>query len=134
MQALALEAIYEYWNVDGNNATVGGVVMIQFAFSCVWNWDARPFPTFPAQSQNWGDTGNWNAGDWSNGLRQALPPVAPTPPPTPGAFQTFPTIATLGWSVSVKPKFSTLVADHVSGRSSRGLRYANPLFRHRTDL
>ena len=21
--------------------------MIQFAFSCVWNWDARPFPVFP---------------------------------------------------------------------------------------
>ena len=78
IQALALQAIYEYWNVDGNNATIGGVVMVQFAFSCVWNWDARPFPTFPALTSAWGDTGNWNAGDWSNGLRQALPPVAPT--------------------------------------------------------
>ena len=46
--ALALEAIYEYWNTDGHNTTSGaGVVMVQFAFSCVWNWDARPFPTLP---------------------------------------------------------------------------------------
>ena len=125
LQALALEAIYEYWNVDGNNATIGGVVMVQFAFSCVWNWDARPFPTFPALTSAWGDTGNWNAGDWSNGLRQALPPVAPTPPPTAGTYQTFPAIATLGWSVHVKPRFSTMLAEHVSGRSSRGLRYAS---------
>ena len=118
--ALALQAIYDYWNTDGHNATSGaGLAMLQWAFCCVWNWDARPFPTFPVLGSAWGDAGNWAAGDWSNGLRTSLPPLAPTPPPTPGSFQTFPTLATLGWSVIVRPKFSTLVAEHVSGRSVR---------------
>ena len=125
IQALALQAIYEYWNVDGHNATSGaGVVMVQFAFSCVWNWDARPFPTFPADASEWGDTGNWNAGDWSNGLRQALPPPTPTPPPSPGIYQTFPALSVLGWSVHVKPQFATLLAQHVSGRETRGAQRA----------
>ncbi len=118
--AQALEAVYEYWNVDGNNATSGaGLVMLQSAFSCVWNWDARPFPTFPIENATWGDTGNWQAGDWANGLRAVLVPPAPSPPPSPGTYQNFPTLSVLGWSAHVKPKFSTLIADHVSGRSSR---------------
>ena len=128
IQALALEAIYEYWNVDGNNATVGGVPMIEFAFSCVWNWDARPFPVFPIDTSAWGDTGNWAQGDWINGLRAVLPPPAPSASTSPGVYQTFPALATLGWSVHIKPKFSTIIASHVSGRETRGQRYANPYF------
>jgi uncharacterized protein (TIGR02217 family) len=128
IQAVAMEAIYEYWNVDGANATVGGLPMINWAFSCAWNWDARPFPTFPIESQNWGDTGNWQQGDWLNGIRMTLPPPPPSPPPTPPAFQTFPSIATLSWSVHIKPKFSTLVAEHVSGNETRAQRWANPYF------
>ena len=121
--ALALEAIYEYWNTDGHNATSGaGVVMVQTALSCAWNWDARPFPLFPIDNSQWGDTGNWQAGDWSNGVRLSLPPAEPSPPPTPPAYSTFPTVATLAWSVHVRPKFSTLIADHVSGRSTRSAR------------
>ena len=49
IQAMALEAVYEYWNVDGNNETVGGLPMLNWDFCCAWNWDARPFPTFPIQ-------------------------------------------------------------------------------------
>ena len=50
--ALALQAVYDYWNTDGNNATSGGgLPMLQWAFACVWNWDARPFPTFPLDSR-----------------------------------------------------------------------------------
>ena len=128
IQAVAMEAIYEYWNVDGNNATVGGLPMVNWAFCCAWNWDARPFPTFPIENQNWGDTGNWQQGDWLNGIRDTLPPPAPSPPPTPPAFQTFPSIATLSWSVHIKPKFSTLVAQHVSGNETRAQRWANPYF------
>ncbi len=129
IQALALEAIYEYWNVDGANETSSaGVVMVQFQFSCVWNWDARPFPVFPLLNAQWGDAENWIVGDWVNGLRATLPPPAPTPPPSPGTFQTFPAIATLGWSTHIKPKFATLIARHVSGRETRGQRYANPYF------
>ena len=125
IQALALQAIYDYWNVDGNNATSGaGVQMLLWSFCCIWNWDARPFPVFPANSSQWGDTGNWNAGDWSNGLRQALPPPSPTPPPSPGTYSSFPVLSVLGWSAHVRPKFSTLEAGHVSGRSSRAAQRA----------
>ena len=128
LQALALEAVYEFWNVDGNNMTVGGLPMLQWTFCCVWNWDARPFPTFPIESQNWGDTGNWEQGFWVNGLRETLPPPAPTPPPAPGAYPTFPALATLGWQLQFTPKFSTLIAPHVSGRETRSQSYANPIF------
>ena len=33
----------------------------------VWAWDARPFPDFPARSDIWGDTANWEKGHWLNG-------------------------------------------------------------------
>ncbi|HZZ63833.1 MAG TPA: glycoside hydrolase TIM-barrel-like domain-containing protein [Roseiarcus sp.] len=129
ISALALEAIYEYWNADGNNATSGaGVVMVQFTFSCVWSWDARPFPTFPIENTTWGDTGNWPAGDWFGGLRQPLPPPAASPSPSPGTYETFPSLSTLGWSVHVKPRFATDVAGRVSGREARRARFANPYF------
>ena len=62
---LALQAIYEYWNVDGRNETsAAGVVMVDFAFSCAWAWDARPFPTFPLLASQWGDAGDWATGNW----------------------------------------------------------------------
>jgi hypothetical protein len=48
IQLLALQALYEYWFIDGHNATSGvGVEMIAPAFCSVWNWDARPFPVYP---------------------------------------------------------------------------------------
>ncbi len=72
IQAVALEAVYEYWNVDGNNETVGGLPMLNWAFCCVWSWDARPFPTFPDNNTAWGDTGNWEQGFWTNGVRDTL--------------------------------------------------------------
>ena len=123
--ALALQAIYDYWNVDGNNETSGaGVPMLQFEFCCVWNWDARPFPIFPIDNSQWGDTGNWQAGGWANGLRLSLPPAEPSPPPTKPAYSTFPATPTLAWSIVIRPKFSTLIADHVSGRSNSGLAWS----------
>jgi len=131
IQAAALEAVYEYWNTDGNNETVGGIEMIQFLFCCVWNIDARPFPTFPLNSSAWGDTGDWQQGLSINGgisARTPTPPPAPTPPPGAGTYQTFPSLATLAWSVHVRPRFSTLIAQHVSGRETRGQLYANPLY------
>jgi len=125
LPSLALQAVYAYWNTDGHNAVSGGgAPMVQFAFSCVWNWDARPFPTFPLLAGQWGDAGDWRTGDWLNGRGPALPPPAPSPAPTPGAYASFPTVATAGWSTRVKPKFGADVADHVSGRSTRHARYA----------
>ena len=40
----------------------------------------------------------------------------------------FPTLAGLGWGVHKKPRFSTLVASHVSGREVRDALYANPIW------
>ena len=126
---LALQAVYEYWNDDGNNETSSaGVAMLQFAFCCVWNWDARPFPTFPALSSEWGDAGNWPFGEWLAGRGPATPPAQPSPPPSPGSYATFPTLATLGWSTHISPRFGTDVVALVSGRSTRRSRYAAALY------
>jgi hypothetical protein len=129
IQLLALEAIYEYWNTDGHNATsVGGVAMVQFAFSCVWNWDARPFPTFPILVDQWGDSGDWLTGDWLNGRGPALPPLPPPAPPSPGSFSNFPTLVGEGWSTHIKPRFATGIANHVSGRSTRSRGHASAYY------
>ena len=105
LHLLALQAIYEYWVTDGNNETVGGVPMIQTAFMSVWNWDARPFPTFPQMSSVWGDAGNWPAGNWLGGKGPFLPVPVPDTPPAPGPYSTFPAVPTLGWSVTFSPIF-----------------------------
>lgn len=123
---LALNAIYDYW--PANNQTVAGVKMIETTFGCAWNWDARPFPTFPDRTDVWGDAANWPAGNWIGAGRVLLPPVAPLPDPSPGSYPTFPSLATLGWSVHVKPKWLTQVASHVSGRETRSALRANALY------
>jgi len=125
---LALQAIYEYWVTDGHNATVGGVPMIQTAFMSVWNWDARPFPTFPQMVGVWGDTGAWPAGNWLSGKGPFVPPPPPDNPPAPGTYATFPAVDTLGWSVKLSPIFSTGAALHVSGREVRAAKYVAPRF------
>ncbi|MDE3176411.1 MAG: glycoside hydrolase TIM-barrel-like domain-containing protein [Pseudomonadota bacterium] len=114
---IALDAIHDYW--QANNASVAGVAMIQWTFSCVWNWDARPFPTFPNLSSVWGDAANWAYGDWQGAGRMPTPPITGSPDPAPGVYPLFPALATLGWSVHVRPRFLTEVAAHVSGRESR---------------
>ena len=129
LQLLALQAVYEYWVTDGNNETSGsGVPMIQTAFMSVWNWDARPFPTFPQMADVWGDTGNWSAGNWLGGKGPFLVPVVPDDPPAPGPYAIFPTVPTLGWSVKYSPIFSTGAASHVSGREVRAAKYVAPLW------
>jgi uncharacterized protein (TIGR02217 family) len=125
---LALQAIYEYWVADGNNVTVGGVPMIQTAFMSVWNWDARPFPTFPQRTDVWGDAGNWPAGNWLSGKGPFLIPSIPNDPPTPGPYSTFPAVPTLGWSIKFTPIFSTRSALHGSGREVRAGKYVAPLW------
>lgn len=128
IQALALEAVYEYWNVDGNNETVGGLPMLNWNFCCVWNTDARPFPTFPILNSAWGDTGNWAQGLWIGTNRAVLPPPAPSLPPTPPNFPLLALGPTLAWSAHIKPKFKTEIGQHVSGRETRTQRFANPYF------
>ncbi|MGH6741285.1 MAG: baseplate megatron protein TIM-barrel domain-containing protein [Bradyrhizobium sp.] len=123
---LALQAVYEYWVTDGNNATVGGVGMIEPTFMSVWNWDARPFPTFPNRVDVWGDTGNWRAGEWFGGKGPFIALPLPDNPPALGSYPTFPAVPTRGWSVRYSPVFSTGAAMHVSGREVRAAKYAAP--------
>jgi hypothetical protein len=127
IQLLALQAIYDYWVVNNNEASSAGVKMIEPAFMSVWNWDARPFPTFPQRSDVWGDTGNWATGDWISGKGPFLTPLEPDAPPTSGALPSFPSILGQGWSVIYRPLFTTGVADHVSGRESRWAKLATPI-------
>jgi uncharacterized protein (TIGR02217 family) len=125
---LAQQAMYEYWNADGNNETSsGGVPLIQFAFCCVWSWDARPFPVFPLLSGEWGDAGNWQTGDWINGRGPSLTPPPPSAPPGFGAYAMFPSLAGLRPSIRVRTRFATDVAGRASGRSSRHANFAAPL-------
>jgi hypothetical protein len=126
--SVALQAMYEYWNTDGRNETsLGGVPLVQFAFCCVWNWDARPFPVFPLLGSQWGDAGNWQTGDWINGRGPSLVPPPPSPPPGFAAYATFPSLTTLRSSMRVSPRFETDVASHASGRSSRRAKFFAPL-------
>jgi hypothetical protein len=125
LQLLALQAIYEYWFTEGHNAvSSAGIKMIEPAFCSVWNWDARPFPTFPKLSGVWGDAGNWAAGNWLNGKGPFLTPPVPDAPFVPGPYPAFPTLARIGWSVHYRPGFTTGTHEHVSGRGSRFARTA----------
>ncbi|MGB6177059.1 MAG: glycoside hydrolase TIM-barrel-like domain-containing protein, partial [Methylocella sp.] len=125
LQLLALQAIHEYWFVNGYNAvSAAGVAMIQQMFCSVWNWDARPFPAFPQLSGVWGDAGNWAAGNWLNGKGPFLTPPIPDPPFAPGAYPAFPALRGLGWSIHYRPTFASGTAEHVSGRGSRFARMA----------
>ena len=88
---LALEAIYEYWNTDGHSATsAAGVVMVDFAFSCAWAWDARPFPTFPLLASQWADANDWATGNWLSGRGPALAPACAVARPDAGRLSDLP--------------------------------------------
>ncbi len=125
---LALQAVYEYWVTDGNNVAVGGVPMIQTTFMSVWNWDARPFPTFPQMVNVWADAGDWPAGNWLGGKGPFVAVPVADNPPAHGPYATFPVVPTRGWSVTLSPIFSTGAALHVSGREVRAARYVSPVW------
>ncbi len=129
IQLLALQAIYEYWVTDGNSAmSAAGIKMIEPAFMSVWNWDARPFPSYPQRTDVWGDAGNWPAGFWLSGKGPFLIPPVPDAPPVPPVPADFPTLGGQGWSVHYRPAFATGVAGHVSGRESRAAKMSTPLW------
>jgi hypothetical protein len=102
--------------------------MIEPEFCSVWNWDARPFPTFPQLVGVWGDAGNWQAGNWLNGKGPFLAPPVPDQPPGVLMPFSFPSLPGLSWSVHKRPTFSTRVASHVSGREVRLPFYAVTLY------
>ena len=128
LATLAQEAIVEYWTSDGNNEIVGAVPMIEPTFLSAWNWDARPFPTFPSRADLWGDAARWSFGSWIDGKGPALPPPAPPSPPTPGSYAIFPWLSGRGWALHQRPNFTTGEAELVSGRSRRAAKMTTPLW------
>lgn len=123
LSRLALEAVHEYWFEDGNNeVSDAGIVLLEPAFCSVWNWDARPFPTFPKLSSVWGDAANWRSGNWIAGKGPFVLPPQPDVPPSPGSYPAFPELAGQGWSIRYAPHFETIASEHISGRESRAAR------------
>ena len=65
------QAVYDYWNDGRQQRDVGR----RPRRCCNGRSPASGigtrgrFPTFPIDNATWGDTGNWQAGDWTNGLR-----------------------------------------------------------------
>lgn len=68
IQRQFLRAHFEYWDDVANNpvSSVYTDSMIDISNSCVWSWDARPWPTFPAEQSLWADADNWLYGHWLN--------------------------------------------------------------------
>lgn len=125
---LGLQTIYDYWSAPGNNPTAASGPMILSAFCCAWNWDARPFPTFPLRADIWGDGGNWAAGNWMGGKGPYVAFPAPDSPLGPQAYSSFPALSGQSWSVHYKPRFATRALAKVSGRESRSAAMAAPLW------
>ncbi len=69
IQMQYLRAHYDYWNDPRRNpiSFEYGEPMIDMRKSCVWAWDARPFPVFPKASDVWSDGANYDRGHWLNG-------------------------------------------------------------------
>jgi hypothetical protein len=128
LAALGLQAIYDYWTGGKNETSASGVPMILTPFCCAWNWDARPFPTFPLNTSAWGDGGNWAAGNWIGGKGPYVQAPAADPPPGAGSYAIFPALTGEGWSVHYSPRFSTRSMAKVSGRETRAGVMASPLW------
>jgi uncharacterized protein (TIGR02217 family) len=125
---LGLQTIYDYWSSASNNERSSAGPMILTPFCCAWNWDARPFPTFPLTSRAWGDAANWAAGNWMDGKGPYVPIPAPDGEPQPGSYPVFPALSGQSWSVHYKPRFSTRTAAKTSGRETRAAGMASPLW------
>ncbi len=69
MQAQYLRAMSAYWTDPENNPLSEEYEgrMLDFARSCVWAWDARPYPWFPNNRDLWRDGANFARGHWLNG-------------------------------------------------------------------
>ena len=125
---LGLQTIYDYWCSASNNETSAAGPMILTPFCCAWNWDARPFPTFPLSTGVWGDAGNWTCGNWLGGKGPYVSIPSPDALPGPGSYPVFPTLSGQSWSVHYKPRFSTRTAAKASGRETRAAAMTSPLW------
>ncbi|MEC9343504.1 MAG: glycoside hydrolase/phage tail family protein [Pseudomonadota bacterium] len=76
-----LSAHFDWWDSDipdlpADRNPVSPVYdgpMVDPADICPWAWDARPFPTFPADKDAWSDGVNWHTGHWLNGRLGGCP-------------------------------------------------------------
>jgi GTA TIM-barrel-like domain/Putative phage tail protein len=81
MQRRYLRALIEAFDpraqgyVPGTNpvSTLTGAPMVALDRIHVYAWDARPYPAFPANTELWGDGGNWRLGHWLNGRFAGAP-------------------------------------------------------------
>ncbi|MBL8560029.1 MAG: glycoside hydrolase/phage tail family protein [Hyphomonadaceae bacterium] len=69
VQRRALEAYLAYWGDDARNpaSALYDGRMIDLDHMCLWAWDARPYPHFPAREDVWSDAASWRLGHWLNG-------------------------------------------------------------------
>lgn len=69
IQRRHLEALIGAWSEPARNpvSSLYGGPMIDMSECAVWCWDARPWPTWPARAEVWGDAANWALGHWLNG-------------------------------------------------------------------
>lgn len=73
MQMQYLRAMTAYWTTPKNNpvSVEYDAPMLEFDRSCVWAWDARPYPWFPNDRELWGDGANYARGHWLSGRASA---------------------------------------------------------------
>ncbi|WP_300029421.1 glycoside hydrolase TIM-barrel-like domain-containing protein [uncultured Roseobacter sp.] len=73
MQMQYLRAMISFWDDPLNNpsaaAYAGRMVNMDRAF--VWAWDARPYPYFPNNPDQWSDAANYARGHWVSGRTSA---------------------------------------------------------------
>lgn len=69
IQRAYIEASFLYWRDPANNpeSSVYSGRMLDLSETCVWAWDIRPYPFFPALQDVWSDGENWRLGHWGNG-------------------------------------------------------------------
>ena len=69
MQMQYLRAMTSFWTDPENNpiSVEYEGPMLDFDRSCVWAWDARPYPWFPNNRKLWSDGDNYARGHWLTG-------------------------------------------------------------------
>ena len=69
LQMQAIAAIDAHWAVTVNNpeSDVYEGAMVDRDRMFVWQWDARPYPQFPARLETWGDGTDYALGHWLSG-------------------------------------------------------------------
>lgn len=69
IQRRVIEAYLDHWGDDARNpaSSLYDGRMIDLDHICLWAWDARPYPHFPARDDVWSDGAAWRRGHWLNG-------------------------------------------------------------------